>query len=157
MTNISGKGEVSEKPILHTIRQILKFKDTTTIAEIASIVNLPRKKVLEVLNQNGSYVYRDRKNGKIHKVNPRAALKEKLWKEGAYYIIMLHDYGSVKGLEFNNKDLKEQLLKEAWGGFIGDSYKYQYVPDNPKNRKILENNGLVEESKIIIDDRLWVE
>ena len=66
-------------PVLATIRALLKFKDHTTIAEIASTSGLSRKVVLETINRNGQFVWRNRKNGHITKVDPQSALRKQLW------------------------------------------------------------------------------
>lgn len=149
---------MSHKPILAAIREILKFKDHTTIGEIAKITGKKQADVLKVLNVNGHMVLRYRSNGHITGVNPRIYLQEKLRKEGAFFWVTDYDYGSTKGLAFEKHDeLREKLQVETYGGGIGDSYPYKYVPDTPENRAALVKDGCLHASDMVIDDRLWQE
>ena len=60
--------------VLQTIRDLLKFKDYTTIAEIAKFSGQTQSKVLKVINDNGWAVYRNRKNGRITRVDTKTKL-----------------------------------------------------------------------------------
>ena len=59
-----------ERPVLDAIRAILKFKDHATITEIAKMAEMKQRDVLDVVNANGSMVWRNRKNGQITGESP---------------------------------------------------------------------------------------
>ena len=54
-----------KQPVLETIRELLKFKQFTTINEIASMTGIKRMAVLAVVNDNLSLIKRDAKRGRI--------------------------------------------------------------------------------------------
>lgn len=144
--------------VLDTVREILKFKDYATIAEIAKISGIPQKKVLEVLNTNGQFVWRNRNNGRITKVDPRTKLKEKFVADGLFYWTTEGNYGSWTNLKFcGHDDLRKEMEIEDWEGGFGDCYKVTRIPDTPENRAKLENVGCVEITRMTLDDRLWRE
>lgn len=146
--------------VLHTIREILKFKDYTTIAEIASTAGLPRKHVLETINRNGEFVSRNRKNGRITQVDPRSKLRDELWKSGKFYRQGSYGAWSHEGYELKfegHVDLKEKLQRSHTTGGIGDSWTIQIIPDTPLNRAALEEAGLRPWEEAVIDDQLWLE
>lgn len=147
-------------PVLATIRALLKFKDHTTISEIASTAGLSRKLVLETINRNGQFVWRNRKNGHITRVDPQSALRKQLWESGKFYAEDTFGAWSVEGhsLKFTgNADLREQLQQTRCVGGLGDNYDIKIVLDTPENRAALEAAGLRPWSEAIIDDRLWME
>lgn len=152
--------EEARRPILYTIRQILRFKDTTTIQEIAQYAGVTKLRALEVINQNGHLVPRHRDSGKITQVTPRETLREQMKREGRYWWLTELDYGSTAGLAFEgHADLKESLSKKTTGGGWGDSYEYSYVPDTDDNKALLAQAGCLpwDDLKGEIDDRLWQE
>ena len=50
---------MTERPILDAIRAVLKFKDRATIAEVAKYAGVPQRQVLDTINTNGRFVWRD--------------------------------------------------------------------------------------------------
>lgn len=149
---------MADRPILEAAYSLLKFKETTTIAEIARIAKRPQSDVLACINRNGYMVWRHVKSGKITKVAPREVLRDQLWKAGSYYHVESYDYGSTTGLVFKaHDDLRAKIEAKTWGGGIGDSYQYSYVPDTPENRAALEAEGCVHYDALTLDDRLWEE
>lgn len=146
------------RPVLDTIRALLKFKDRTTISEIASTAGIKRADVLRIINVNGHMVWRDRKTGQITRVDPQSILTDKLRQAGAFFWVQKFDYGSTEGLEFNeHQELREKLLEQTWGGGMGDSYPYSYVPNTEANRVALTADGCVPYDDSMIDDREWKE
>lgn len=148
------------RPVLTAIRALLKFKDFTTISEIASTAGLSRKVVLETINRNGQFVWRDRRNGHITKVDPQAKLRTQLWESGKFYAEDTFGAWSVEGrsLKFTgNDELRERLKEQRTVGALGDNYPVEVVLDTPANRAALETVGLRPWSEAIIDDRLWQE
>lgn len=146
--------------VLQTIRSLLKFKDFTTISEIASTAGLKRAFVLEVVNQNGQFVWRNRRNGHITKVDPKSELSHQLWQSGDYYRIEAYGAWSREGdqIVFNGHDeLKKRLLSDRWTGGLGDSWKIEIIEDTEENRKEVEAAGIRPWSEAVIDDRLWRE
>lgn len=147
-------------PILYTIRQLLKFKDDTTISEIASTAGLSRKLVLETINRNGHFVWRNRKNGHITKVDPQSTLREQLWESGKFYREGTFGAWSVEGhcLNFEgNDELRESLKEKRIVGTLVEHWPVDVVLDTPENRAALEAAGLRPWSEAVIDDRLWAE
>ena len=71
--------------VLQTIRELLKFKDYTTITEIAKFSGIPNAKVLKIINDNGKFVYRTRSNGRITKVDTYTELRKIEWNRGVWY------------------------------------------------------------------------
>ena len=146
--------------VLDALRAILKFKDSASIAEIATMSGLTKRRVLDILNQNGTMVWRNRETGKITKVDPQGVLRGKLRDSGAYYWMSQGNYGSVQTLDFSGHDeLRKQIQEEQWWGGFGDSYKATCVVDTPEHRAALEAEGCVLEENLNppIDDRLWSE
>lgn len=143
-------------PVLDAIRALLKFKNWTTISEIAKVAGKTQKQVLDVVNHNGHMVWRDRDNGRITRVDPQGVLREKLWEAGAFFSAGSADYGSTNTLEFKGHDeLRKRLEVKRWGGGLGDSYQFTCVLDTPENREALVADGCVHASDVVIDDRLW--
>ncbi|MCF8533851.1 MAG: hypothetical protein K9G48_12665 [Reyranella sp.] len=151
---------MTDRPILEGIRSVLKFKDTTTISEVASLTDTPRKRVLDVINRNGQFVWRDRRSGKITKVDPRWALQQQLWASGKYYKQDTYGMWAKEGdcLKFEgNSELKAQLTTKQITGAFGDSGYQDVIHDTPENRASIEAAGLRPWSEAVIDDSLWNE
>lgn len=149
---------MGDKPILSAIRSLLAFRDSTTIAEIASIAAVPKRRVLDVINANGPLVHRHRDTGKITKVNPREMLIEKLRNDGAFYWFGQEDWGSTDTIEFKgHDDLRARLSEKRWGGGLGDCYAYTCILKTPENIEACRAAGMVERAELITDDRLWKE
>lgn len=148
------------KPVLNTIRELLKFKDSTTISEISKYTKIPQEKVLGILNKNGEMVWRNRKNGRITKVDPRSVLRAQLRESDKYYWRDSYGAWSVEGYElvFNgHPEIKEELKTKCLVGALGDCWKEDHVLDTPENREFLESSGLKLWSETEVDDRLWEE
>ncbi|WP_199086039.1 hypothetical protein [Bosea sp. ASV33] len=151
---------MTERPVLETIRALLRFKDHTTIAEIAKIGGLRARHVLDVVNRNGEFVHRVRKNGKITKVDVQSPLRDELWKSGAFYRPDTYGAWSVEGhcLKFEgHPEIREALQQGRWVGAICDNYEVKVIIDTPENRAALEVAGLRPWDEAVIDDRLWIE
>ena len=147
--------------ILQTIGDLLKFKDYTTIAEVAKFSGLTQSKVLKVINDNGWAVYRNRKNGRITKVDTKTKLYKEEWESGVWYKKESYGAWSHEGYKLvvhdSVKNKFEELVSGRWTGGIGDSWKVEHIEDTPDNRKILEEAGLQDWSTLVVDDRLWTE
>ncbi|WP_418459919.1 hypothetical protein ACNT8L_05935 [Brucella intermedia] len=146
--------------VLQTIRSLLEFKDFTTISEIASTAGLKRAFVLNVVNQNGQFVWRNRRNGRITKVDPKTALSEQLWASGNFYRITSYGAWSHEGDQIilnGHEDLRKRLLSDRWTGGLGDSWKIEVIEDTEENRKEVEAAGIRPWSEAVIDDSLWRE
>lgn len=147
--------------ILQTIRDLLKFKDYTTITEVAKFSGQTQSKVLKVINDNGWAVYRNRKNGRITKVDPRSKLIKDLWDSGEYYNIASYGAWSHEGYKIEvTKDKEEvisHLTKRQVVGAIGDSWYLDIVEATDENIKEVESLGFTNWDKRVIDDRLWTE
>lgn len=151
---------MSERPVLDTIRALLRFKDHTTIAEIAKISGLKARHVLDVVNRNGEFVYRLRKNGNITKVDVHTRLHKQLWESGRYYRPDTFGMFSVEGhcLKFEgHTDLRNQLQERRIIGALGDNTETNIIADTPENRAAIEAHGLTMWRDDLVDDRLWVE
>ena len=149
-----------DRPVLDAIRAVLKFKDAATISEIAKYASLTHKKVLDVVNSNGTMVWRNRKNGHITKVDPRGVLRKQLVESDRYYFPDTYGAWSVEGhcLRFKgHNDLRESLCERRLVGGIGDNWTIEPVIDTPENRAALETAGLRLWSEDEADERLWVE
>ena len=144
--------------VLETLRSLLKFKESTTISEIAAFAKLPKAKVLDIINRNGHLIYRVRKTGRITSEACQQSLKAKLYTQGAYFTTSAGNYGSWTLLRFNGHDqLRKELERTEWAGGFGDSWKETHVFDTPENRQRLIADGCRPEEEMIIDDRLWEE
>ena len=147
--------------ILETIREILKFKDYATISEISKLSGIPQAEVLKVINKNGNYVWRNRKNGRITKVDPRSKLVENLWASGEYYNVVSYGAWAHEGYKIEvTKDQEEKishLTVERVVGAIGDSWYKTLVEATEDNIKEVELLGFTNWDKRVIDDRLWIE
>lgn len=147
--------------ILETIREILKFKDYTTISEISKLSGIPQAEVLRVINKNGAYVWRDRKNGRITKVDPRSKLIKDLWNSGDYYNITSYGAWAHEGYKIEVPKGQEEKIShltiERVVGAIGDSWYKTLVEATEENIKEVELLGFTNWDKRVIDDRLWIE
>ena len=147
--------------ILETIREILKFKDYATISEVSKISGIPQAQVLKILNDNGPYVWRNRKNGRITRVDPRSKLVENLWNSGEYYKIVSYGAWSHEGYEIkvpeDKKEVISHLTERQILGAIGDSWCLDIVEATEENIKEVESLGFINWDKKVIDDRLWTE
>ena len=150
---------MTARPILDATRSLLRFRDATTIAEIASIAGVPKRRVLDVMNRNGAFVWRDRKTGRITRVDPQSPLRDSLWQSGRFYRI--RDYGAWSK-EGEQIVVRDEALKMALGeprttGGLGDSYQITIIPHTPENIAAVEAAGLRPWSEAVIDDSLWRE
>ena len=147
--------------ILETIREILKFKDYATISEISKLSGIPQAEVLKIINKNSAYVWRNRKNGRITKVDPRTQLIKDLWDSGEYYRIDSYGAWSTEGYKIKvTKDQEEKishLTAKRVVGVIGDSWYITLVEATEDNIKEVELLGFTNWDKRVIDDRLWIE
>jgi len=151
---------MADRPILETLRAVLKFKATATIAEVASMAGVPRRQVLDIINRNGTLVWRNRDNGKISRVDPRSVLRDQLWKSGKFYAEDTYGAWSVEGqsLKFEgNPELREKLQERRTVGALGDNYPVSVIIDTPENRAVIEAAGLRPWAEAVIDDSLWQE
>jgi hypothetical protein len=146
--------------VLETVRDLLRFKSYTTIPEIAKISGMKQADVLKIINENGKYVFRERKNGHIVKIDTHTPLREKLWASGKYYRKESYGAWSYEGdqLKFNGHDeLKNEMQETIWQGGLGDCYQKTLVFDTPDNRQKLHDVGLSDWENVVIDDQLWKE
>lgn len=151
---------MTERPVLDAIRAVLKFKDSATISEIAKYAGLTQKQVLDTINANGSMVWRNRKNGHITRVDPRAIHRKKLLESDRYYFPDTYGAWAVEGrcLRFKGHDsLRAQLQRGVTVGALGDNWSEKHVMDTPENRAALEAAGLKLWSEDEADERLWKE
>lgn len=148
------------RPILEAIRALLKFRDTTTIGEIAKMAGVKDRAVLDVINANEGMVWRYRKTGKIMSVDPRGVLNKRLWEGGKYF--KAHDLGDDQDprrdrggyLDFKGHDAFRTAKQER----AALTYGYRdIVRDTPENRAALIAAGCQPWTEIVIDDRLWQE
>ncbi len=149
-----------ERPILDAIRAVLKFKNTATISEIAKYAGMTYKQVLDVVNINGTMVWRNRKNGHITKIDPRGVHRKQSVESDRYYFPDTYGAWSVEGrcLRFKgHDDLRTQLSEKRLVGALGDCWSENHVIDTPENRAALEASGLTLWSEDEADERLWVE
>lgn len=148
------------RPILNAIRAVLKFKDATSIPEVAKFSGKTQREVLDVINANGEFVSRFRKTGKIAKVDPQSKLRADLWSSGKYFKRESYGAWCHEGycLKFEgNDELRKTLQRQRVTGGIGDSWTISIIEDNEENRQALIDAGLEPWESAVIDDRLWVE
>lgn len=149
-----------DRPVLNAIRAVLKFKDYATIAEIAKLAEMKQRQVLDVINANGHMVWRNRKNGHITKVDPRAIHRKQLVESDRYYFRESYGAWSHEGycLRFKgHDDLRQALQDKHWTGGIGDSWQITKVEDTSANRAALDAAGLKLWAEDEADERLWCE
>lgn len=148
----------SATPILDTLRALLKFKDSTTISEIAATAGIKRQKVLETINANGHMIFRNRKSGKITSEIVRKTFIAQLWEKGKFFRPGEDNYGAAHTLEFKeHAELRVQLSIDDWAVGLGDCYRIRYVPDTEENRNKLRVDGCTNLEALDVDDRLWKE
>ena len=147
--------------VLQTIRELLKFKDYTTITEIAKFSGIPNAKVLKIINDNGKFVYRTRSNGRITKVDTYTELRKIEWNRGVWYKQESYGAWAHEGYKLVvHKDVEDRFVEIVAShriGGLGDSWQIKHIEDTPENRKILEEAGLQDWENLIINDRLWKE
>lgn len=145
---------MSTTPVLDTIRALLKFKDHTTISEIAKIGGFKAAHVLDVVNRNGAYVHRFRSNGKIAKVDLHEPLRKQLWQSGRFYKITSYGEWSTEGEEIV---LRDGITVEHLSSKMLHYRSRPAIVNTVENRRILEDAGLLLWSETILDDQLWQE
>ena len=151
---------MTDRPVLEAIRAVLKFKDGATINEVARYAGVTSKRVLDTINANGAMVWRDRKSGRITRVDPRGVLRKRLVESESYYFPDTYGAWAVEGrcLRFaGHEELRLALSTPHWTGGLGDSWKISKVEDTPENRAALEAAGLKLWNEAEVDERLWVE
>lgn len=147
-------------PVLDTILELLEFKNGCTIAEIASTAGMRKIDVLKIVNQNGVFVNRNRKTGKIHSLELHKQLRDQLWSSGKFYRIESYGAWSHEGDQIiftGNADLRERLLRGHITGGLGDSWEIKVIEATPENIKTVEAEGIRPWSEAVIDNRLWRE
>src|SRR6478735_3876936 len=153
---------MSEKPILDTARQLLKFKGGTTISEIARMAGVKPLKVLKVLNDNLEHIKRN-SAGKILSVHPEKTKRgQLLLAVDRYYHIQSYGAWAHEGdqIVFEGRDeLRNSLKRPHVTGGLGDSYTIEIIEATKDNIKAVRDAGLVEwkELEREIDDSLWRE
>lgn len=151
---------MGERPVLDAIRAVLKFKDRATITEIARYAGISYRQVLDVINANGTMVWRDRKTGHVTKADPRAVMRKMLVESDRYYFPDTYGAWSVEGrcLRFKgHEELRASLADERLVGALGDCWTEKHVIDTPANRAALEAAGLKLWAESEADESLWVE
>ena len=152
---------MNPKPVLRALQSLLRFKDNTTIAEIAGIAELPKAKVLDVINTNRDMLTIDRKTGKILAENLAANLRLKMYGEGLTYQLRDENYGADKSLQFaGHEEFRKTHMLNTWAGGLGDCYAVSYVPATPENIAALEAEGCIfinSVSYTLTADKLWKE
>lgn len=148
------------RPILHAIRELLKFHGSTTLAEIASIAEVKKSVVLETLNRNRELLAKGPKTGRIVAVDPQGVLRKQLFSGGAFFYARdRSDNQSMRSLNEGylhfegHDDLRKELTVVKPNSYGVD----RIVPDTPENRARLVAVGCVPWTEIVIDDRLWIE
>jgi len=151
---------MTDTPVLDAARAILKFMDSASIADIAKYCGMKYRAVLDVINKNERMVWRNRKTGRVTRVDPRAILRKQLVESDSYYFPSTYGAWSVEGkcLRFNgHEEIRAKLLRRTVVGALGDSWQEDHVLDTPENRAALEADGLKLWSESEADDRLWLE
>ncbi len=151
------------KKVLEALRQVLKFKSFTTLAELSSLVKYDKLRVMIILNDNDEYIRKD-KNGKILGFTDwKSKEVAKAFNAGKIYKSSLINYGAASELEVVSTDISDiriAHIKEYYicGGF-GDSYTVNVIIDKPENRAKLKELGYtnVDEYKFATLDQLWKE
>ncbi|WP_313611185.1 hypothetical protein [Rhizobium sp.] len=150
-----------KQPVLETIRELLKFKQFTTINEIASMTGIKRMAVLAVVNDNLSLIKRDARRGRITGLDLRTPLITQEWESGKYWREGSYGAWSVEGkcieLATCQKELKERLMSSQIVGAFGDSYYVDVIHLTPTNISAVEAEGIRPWAEVVIDDRLWKE
>ena len=126
--------------ILHAIQQLLKWKQTATIAEIAKIAELKQGRVLEVLNNNIRWIKQDTK-GKVIGLRENAQVLKN--PDVLYYYYEGINYSADKRIIANKEDMVKDLYQDYWCGGIGDCYRINILLLNDENIKILHERGFV--------------
>lgn len=126
--------------ILHAIQQLLKWKQTATIAEIAKIAECKQAKVLEVLNNNIRWIKQDTKWRIIGLRENAQVLKNP---DVLYYYFALINYGADKRIETNKKENVIDLYQDYWEGGFGDCHCINVILYTENNIKILRERGFV--------------
>ncbi|VVC05163.1 Uncharacterised protein [uncultured archaeon] len=150
------------KPILEAIREVLKFKEYTTVSEISKLTGISALKILQVLNHNEAYLQKNSKNGRIIGVDSENTLKQKSLAmavyNGKYYTVEDGNYGIWHNLKFNRHEkIRSEIEIEDWEGGYGDALHVKRVSDIPENRAKLEADGCHDSKGIVFDDSLWEE
>lgn len=151
---------MNDKPVLDAIRSILRFRDDTSIPEIATMAGVPRRHVLDTINANGHMVWRNKKTGRVARVDTTTPLRKQLWESGEFYRQGTYGAWSVEGhcLEFTGHEgLRNEIASRRTIGGLGDSSTIRIVEDTPENRAALESAGMRPWDEAVIDDRLWSE
>lgn len=146
------------KPILETIRKLLRLKQSVTITQIASYAGLPRKRVLDVLDANRQYLGID-KNGRIGKVDPQTPYLAAAYAAGRWWREETINYGTVPVLVWEgHDDLRERFQSTVICGGLGDSWPMHGVVEKMRHvEDALRAVGMVPYGEMVATDELWLE
>ena len=148
--------------VLSTMREILKFKDSTTIAEVSKYSGLKIGFVLSVINNNGRMVWRDRKSGKITKVDPRSVLVKELKDSGKFYKFDSYGLVSKEGVCLTILGepyfkLPDNFYESVNVGLFGSTQKASRKIIPVESEEQLKSLGFKLLSSVGVNDRLWNE
>lgn len=153
---------MSDHPVLDIARELLKFKGSTTITEIARIGDMKPLRVLQVMNKNKAHT-KVASNGKILSVHPEKTKRgQLLLAVDRYYSIQSYGAWAHEGdqIVFEGRDeLRNSLKRPHTTGGLGDSYTIEIIEATADNVHAVRKAGLVEwkELEREIDDSLWEE
>lgn len=130
--------------ILESIQQLLKFKKSATINEIAQIAEVKRSVVLAELNLNEDYIVKsDKKPGQIIGLRDlRNEATRRAYEKGLVYKIELENYDSCKVINTKSKKV-DHLRKTSYYGAFMDSYRVSIIEYNEDNLNKVREAGLV--------------
>jgi hypothetical protein len=150
--------------IFETAREVLRFKNHTTIIELARLTGLKQLWILKVLNHNHGMVYRHLKNGHITRVERDNVVGSELAKlaytRGLTFRETTGNYGAAKILETASTKVEHLKVTQCWGG-MGDSQTVSVLNDAPATREALRALDITLAAefdyKTLSEYRSWVE
>ena len=140
------------KPIRDAIFALLQLKSPVNYTEVASLLKIDKKKVLDVILTNKRFLVIDKK-GKIERFTTteeyRSILAANEIAKGTVYYLADINYGCDKCIQLSSigEDKVKDLIEPYICGGIGDNYTINVILDSPENRKEMSKRGFT-----LIDD-----
>ena len=143
--------------ILESIKNLLVFKGSATISEIAKASGKKYPEALLCLTKNRNLII-VKKTKVVGFKDVVAVQKSEAYDKGLSYKEIAINYGVQFTYETNNP-FGETLKEHYICGWLGDSYTVNVILATPKNKELLEANGIVNYNDVEVKqiEELWNE
>ena len=122
---------------LEAIQRLLKLKGKCSLAEIASVTEQKKAKVLQEITDNQKLLKLNKAGQIVGFINVIGIQSEQRFKKGEVYKINSR-FGQEDEILCNDERV-EVLETMGWYGYGSDSYRYTIIKNTKENREKLES------------------